>query len=64
MSEIQFEDNEIQFEVIHNPINLSELEITPGFLIRFPHSQPNRWTRFWHRFFFGFEWKDLTKDET
>ena len=51
------------FEVIHSPINLSELIVTPGFSIMFPHSQPNRWWRFWHRVFFGFKWKDLTKDE-
>ena len=51
------------FEVVHSPINLSELIVTPGFSIKFPHSQPNRWWRFWHWVFFGFKWHRLEANE-
>ena len=59
MNEVHLEENNSQFEVIHNPIILSELEITPGFLIKFPHSRPNWWWRFWHLVFFGFKWNEV-----
>ena len=57
-------EEKICLEVVHGIINLAELEIAPGFSIMFQHSRPNWWWRFWHRVFFGFEWKDLAKDET
>ena len=63
MSEMYLEDNLVQFEVVHSPINLSELEIAPGFLIKFPHSQPNWWWRFWNLVFFGFKWHSLSADD-